>query len=155
MDMLIKLCWILRASSASILIHKFPVHYRFFLFQRNQRFQAMELVDQLVPEKLDIFRINLSKAFFTNHAWHRPGRSRGESYSQFPRSPLVTPRTMTSIFARTHENKRKKKEFLAFLDSRRVCVFQKWDLIFSQPMFIIIATWAVPRTWKGVCNKKQ
>ena len=46
---------------------------RFFLFQRNQRFQGIEFVDQLVLEKLDIFRINLSKAFFTNHVCCRPG----------------------------------------------------------------------------------
>ena len=131
MDMLIKLCWILRASSASILIHKFPVHYRFFLLQRNQRFQAIELVDQLDPEKLDIFRINLSKAFFTNHAWHWPGRSRGESYSQFPRSPLVTPRTMTSIFARTHENKRKKRISCIFRFSLSVCISKMGFDLFS------------------------
>ena len=30
------------------------------LFQSNQRFQAIKFVDRLVPEKLDIFGINLS-----------------------------------------------------------------------------------------------
>ena len=36
-------------------------------------------------------------------------RSRRESYPQFPRSPLGTPRTVISLLARTHEKKRKEE----------------------------------------------
>ena len=35
-------------------------HSSIHLFQSNQRFQAIEFVDQPIPEKLNIFRINLS-----------------------------------------------------------------------------------------------
>ena len=35
-------------------------YWSIHLFQRNQRFQAIEFVDWLVPEKPNIFQINLS-----------------------------------------------------------------------------------------------
>ena len=38
----------------------FSHHWGIHLFQSNQRFQAIEFVDQPVPEKLQIFCINLS-----------------------------------------------------------------------------------------------
>ena len=44
-------------------------------------------------------RINLSLGFFAKHTWLR---SRNDSYSQFPRSPLGTPGTMTYINTYMH-----------------------------------------------------
>ena len=38
---------------------KFSLKYS-LVPERNQRFQAIEFVDRPVPEKLDIFRVNLS-----------------------------------------------------------------------------------------------
>ena len=35
-------------------------HWSIHLFQTNQCFQAIEFMDQLIPEKLNIFHINLS-----------------------------------------------------------------------------------------------
>ena len=44
-----------------VLLIKIPLFLTtIYLFQSNQRFQAIEFVDRPVPEKLDIFRINLS-----------------------------------------------------------------------------------------------
>ena len=51
--------------------HKDPAFFddwSIHLFQSNQRFQVIKLVDPPVPEKVDIFRINLSTAFFTKNA---------------------------------------------------------------------------------------
>ena len=49
----------------SLTIEVLLIRFLFFLttihlFQSNQRFQAIEFVERPVPEKLDIFRINLS-----------------------------------------------------------------------------------------------
>ena len=44
-----------------VLLIKIPLFLTIIhLFQSNQRFQAIRFVDRLVPEKLDIFGINLS-----------------------------------------------------------------------------------------------
>ena len=44
-----------------VLLIKIPLFLTtIYLFQSNQRFQAIEFVDRPVPEKLDIFRINIS-----------------------------------------------------------------------------------------------
>ena len=44
-----------------VLLIKIPLFLTIIhLFQSNQRFQAIKFVDRLVPEKLDIFGINLS-----------------------------------------------------------------------------------------------
>ena len=51
-------------------------HWSNHLFQSNQRFQAIEIVNRPVPEKLDIFHINISWAFY---AWLSPRR---QSYPQ-------------------------------------------------------------------------
>ena len=56
----------------------------YFEHWSNQRFQAIEFVDLPVPEKLDMFRINISQAF---NAWLS---SRRNSYLQVPRTPLRT-----------------------------------------------------------------
>ena len=44
-----------------VLLIKIPLFLiTIHLFQSNQRFQAIEFVDRPVPEKFDIFRVNLS-----------------------------------------------------------------------------------------------
>ena len=100
---------------------------KILLFSTTEVFSRFELinafVDRPVPEKLDIFLINfllklssqknmdLWKMFrcCQSHVacvvvgYH----SRHDAYPQFPRSPLGTPGTMTSLLAHTHGNKKK------------------------------------------------
>ena len=47
-------------NPTSLQPHHRSFHWSIHLFQSNQNFQAIEFVDCTVPEKLDIFRINLS-----------------------------------------------------------------------------------------------
>ena len=62
-------------------------HWSNHLFQSNQCFQAIEIMNCPVPEKLDIFYINISWAFY---AWLL---SCHHSYPKVPRTPLGTPGT--------------------------------------------------------------
>ena len=75
-------------------------HWSIHLFQSNQRFQAIKLVDRLVPEKFTSFALISHKLF---HAWLS---SRRDTYPQFPRSPLGTPGTMMTIWHRHTIKKR-------------------------------------------------
>ena len=83
----------------------------------NQHFQAIEFMDWTVLEKFDIFRANLSKAFFTLTCmalwkificW----QSHHNSYPQFPWSLIGIPGTRPPFWW-GHT----KKETLAFLES--------------------------------------
>ena len=71
-----------------ILIFFFWPRSSVHLFQSHQRFQAKNSWTETFRKSS---QFNLSQAFLAKHAWLR---SRHNSYSQFPRSPLGMPRTM-------------------------------------------------------------
>ena len=66
-------------------------HWSIHLFQNKQRFQAIEFMDQPIPEKPDIFWIHTCCA------------SDCDIYHQFPRSPLGMPGTMIPLLVGTQK----------------------------------------------------
>ena len=80
--------WPHHRSFADVLLIK---HWSIHLFQNKQRFQAIEFMDQPIPEKPDIFWIHTCCA------------SDYDIYHQFPQSPLGTPGTMIPLLVGTQE----------------------------------------------------
>ena len=66
-------------------------HWSIHLFQNKHRFQAIEFMDQPIPEKPDIFWI---------HTCCAPDC---DIYHQFPRSPLGMPGTMIPLLVGTQK----------------------------------------------------
>ena len=74
------------------------------MFQSNQRFQVIELMDQLpIPEKLNIFHSFLFYTWVSSHC---------DSYPQFPWPLLRMPGTMTPFWhVHTHTKRKKHLHF--------------------------------------------
>ena len=74
----------------------------------------IEFVDEPVPEKLDIFRINIYSAFLAKHAW----RSNMLSVACFHGLRKEDLGLYGLPFWRTHTKKKKEKKCLHVLESR-------------------------------------
>ena len=54
----------------------------------NQHFWVIEFLDWPIPEKINIFFINLSLSFFAKHAWHNSHRKNIPSFHSLRSEPL-------------------------------------------------------------------
>ena len=83
-------------------------------------------MDGPVPEKLDIFRINISSAFLAKHAW----RSNMLSVACFHGLRKEVPGTIRiTLLAHTHEKKERKETLACF----RVSLPVKQARLLNQP----------------------